>query len=564
MDKDLSVAELLEKYPYLKKLSNYLFLSKSDYDRYLLAEKIKYNEAKEISVTLLKDLFLKAEYYSFVENLFNDETASLNISTILGGDTYGRLTITKVELLQVASELLAKEKNPFISEKLAILKAQISGQKFYENNQNQEFKVKIEGTEYVFKIKDFLDFLSLDTIDFLDACLSPDISLIKGVPKAYFFYALKQCINENVINNHYFSKEFLTHYQDLVNYSLYDFEAINTFQETKDPNLAQIKISPELHDYILQDLPANYNVLEKIAYIYIMLCKTLTYDEEFYAVHQHGTVAQKHEDVNNVALITPTHNKVVCYEFNAILAKFFQELGINFETHQTFAEKFGGGHAFLDCRIGKYLLHADSVVTILKGDIASAKFNQPLNGLKAFNRNLETRKEMQDVIKKVYENIAIKEKSAEEHRVMAQITFAQLMQEYRQKSDIKEISFAERFDIFLRKVNGIPQIGIDRLSYLLRIEKILFTIEELDNIINIQIISSKETNDEAVAKGIVIITVNEKGIKGHNDSNLYYLYNPGESIRLITKEELFNKFASGIFEYMIDENIPGISGGGRK
>ena len=46
MDKDLSVAELLEKYPYLKKLSNYLFLSKSDYDRYFMAEKIKYNATK--------------------------------------------------------------------------------------------------------------------------------------------------------------------------------------------------------------------------------------------------------------------------------------------------------------------------------------------------------------------------------------------------------------------------------------------------------------------------------------------------------------------------------------
>jgi hypothetical protein len=145
------------------------------------------------------------------------------------------------------------------------------------------------------------------------------------------------------------------------------------------------------------------------------MCKILTYDEEFYAVNQKGEVAKKHEQIENINNITPQNNKVVCYEFNAIYAKLLEELGINFEVKSaTGKDDFGGGHAYLEFRDGKFLLMADSVISILNSDLFNAKMNLCLNGLSCINTNSDTRKEFQEIAAKVYGLIVLQEKESKE------------------------------------------------------------------------------------------------------------------------------------------------------
>lgn len=560
MDRDLSIDQLLEKYPYLNYLAlKMIYLTKREYDQYNEDEKINYGFAKYISKSLLKDLFLKDDFYKIVLKLFANEIEELSIAYISGGELFGKFELSKADILKCAEKYLELDDNLEIKQKWEFLHDKISYRKFYEQNKDKNFSINIEGKDYTFKIKDFLDFLSLDTIDFLNICLSKDIPNIKGVPKAYFFYALRECLNKKIIDNNYFPKEFLTHYNDLINYSLYDFQTINTFLKTDDPNIEKININEQLHDYILKDMPTEFNLLEKVIYIYIMLCKTLTYDEEFYVMHQYGEVTKKHEDIKHLMAINQENNQVVCYEFNAIFGKFLQELGINFVTKQAFLEKFGGGHAYLDFRVNKYFIHADSVTGILKGDLVFAKFNQPLKGLSSFNRNLETRKEFNEILEKVYKYINERKENVKPKTE----TFASLVASYRKCSEIKEISFAERLDILLKKTEDLPEVGLDKLAYLLNIAKILFTIEELDNVIDIKIMSNKETSDEKLARISIIITVNEKGIKNNYQDNLYYLYNPGEDVRSISREEIFSKLSNKVLEYMDNGAIPGISVGGR-
>ena len=197
MDKDLTVAELLEKYLYLKvSVQNILLLTKKEYDEYEQTEKIKYGFTKSISISLLKDLFQKEEYYKYVLDLFLGKMDSLKIGYILAGDLRHDLELTKLELLKVVEKLLSKEPIPKIKEQYEILKEKIAFSKFYEKQKDQEFKITIEGQDYTFQVKDFLDFLLLDTLDFIDVCLNNKITSLKGVSKAYFFYALETPFKE--------------------------------------------------------------------------------------------------------------------------------------------------------------------------------------------------------------------------------------------------------------------------------------------------------------------------------------------------------------------------------
>ena len=74
-------------------------------------------------------------------------------------------------------------------------------------------------------------------------------------------------------------------------------------------------------------------------------------------------------------------------------------------------EAYGAGHANLEFRSDKFLVSADSVTSILQGDIMQAKLNQPLVGLKCVNRNQQTQQEFKQSLTKMYQLNAQQEKS---------------------------------------------------------------------------------------------------------------------------------------------------------
>ncbi len=562
-----NIQALLKEYPYLKDIAQtHLLLTESDYKKYEKDAQLKYGFAKTISINLFQELFLNPHYYVYVEKLFNDEINQLVISYVSNGDTMGRIELTKSELLTSLKKIVVETNNEQLAFKYQFLANLASFAQYQKKVAKEEVTYNIEGQDYTFKMQDFITFLTLDNFDFVRICLDNEIKTIKGVAKKYFFYALSKSITQQTLDNYLFSQSFVTHYQDLTSYSLVDYQAINTLMTTQDPNISQIQVNQELHDLIYRDMPQDYTTLEKAIYIYIKLCKTLTYDEEFYAGLQRGKVAEKHEDIKHVATISPTNNKVVCYEFTAIYGKLLNELGLNYKNYQTFEEKFGGGHAMLYFRLDKFLISADAVVTILQGDIAEAKFNHPLKGLHANNRSPETRAEFKKAFLKVYEYLARQDKSIGEYPFMQNESFAQIVAKYRQLNPkLPDITLAERLDILLARLNDINKVGIDNLTYLVTLRKILFSEEELRNIIKFTIISNSETLSQETIRASVIITVNENGLRENPEANAYYLYNPNESIQRITKEEIIKNLTLNIYHYLNTVDIiPGINYGGRK
>ena len=295
------------------------------------------------------------------------------------------------------------------------------------------------------------------------------------------------------------------------------------------------------------------------------MCKLLTYDDEYYAVNQRGQATLKHKDIHYVSSITPTQNKVVCFEFNLIYSKMLSQLGIHFcsDYKGMVGEAYGSGHANLEFRSGKYLVDADSVTGILQGDIMRAKLNQPLVGLKCINRNAETKEDFRKSITKMYQLIAQQEHSvSEEQSIERYDTLEELLNEYaKTTTNLQDVSLDERFSILIDKVNSTGMVGIDALSYILQLRKILFTQEQRDQNFAVTILRNNEPFDEdRIAMASVIFTVNDQHFVDNPERNRYYYFNPNHELVLISKDELQSKFDNGILEYVEknDPRIPGI------
>ena len=312
-------------------------------------------------------------------------------------------------------------------------------------------------------------------------------------------------------------------------------------------------------------MPDNLSTLEKAIYIYIKMCKVLTYDDEYYAVNQRGPATIKHKSIEHLSSITPSNNKVVCFEFNLMYTVFLSELGVNFESNYKglIDESYGDGHANVGFRIGKYIISADSVRSILHGDMMQSKYNQPLQGLRICNSNEETQKEFREAMSKIYRLIAMQEKSiAENQRIEYVPDLEELIEEYKGVTDsIKEISLSEKISILLYKISTNKTIGIDALSYLLQLRKVIFNNLERSQNIAISVVRDNiNVTEDRIAVASAIIAISVEGFHKNEDDIVYYYYNPNYGLVKMAKDEIEDRFRKGEFEYIEKDNplIPAI------
>lgn len=456
---------------------------------------------------------------------------------------------------------------PEEQEKLNILKNSISFKKFLEEFKRDNYNINIDGTEYFIPVEQIISFMQLPNKQFDNLCSNVEIQEINGVKREYFIYAAFNFFRENEILEEYLLPDIIIdHYNDINSLQKIDLQAINKHLETTDTLYQNVQIDNALENKILSLLPADTTLLEKAIYIYIKMCKLLTYDDEYYAVNQKGYATLKHKNADHVSSISPENNKVVCYEFNLIYTKLLDKLGIHFKSYYKclVGEEYGSAHVSLDFRVGKFLVMADSVTSILLGDIMQAKLNQPLIGIKCINRNLQTQQEFKESLSRMYQLIASQEKKlTKSSQVEHTQTLDELLDEYSKSTDnIQEISLDERLAILIDKVNSTEMVGIDSLSYIIQLEKILFTPEQIGKNIAFTIVRNNiPTDDSKIAMASAIFTLNEQGFQEKPNQNIYYYFNPNSKLISITKEEIQNRFNDKVFEYILekDPRIPGIN-----
>ena len=135
--------------------------------------------------------------------------------------------------------------------------------------------------------------------------------------------------DNDLLNKFEVDKEIRDKYTDIKNFARVDFQAFDKLLETKDTLYKEIELDKDFHDYIMNGMPDGATDIEKAVFVYLKMCRTLSYDEEFYARNQ---PADMHSSIDLVQHINLDNKDVVCYEFNLMYAKFLDELGIKGRT----------------------------------------------------------------------------------------------------------------------------------------------------------------------------------------------------------------------------------------
>lgn len=507
----------------------------------------------QYSVELLEYTLNDEQTFKTLFNLFqNVHKFKIASNSSADDETYEYEKIPFLEAIEVARDKGLIKLNRITYSRYKTLLDLISYGILKKQLQNKTIQAKVDGITYNIPANKIIEFLELDTKNLDDYINTPNR---KGsISKEAFLYIVRRfIIREKLMDNFIFPENIEKRITDIVNYEILDFESQNTYLSDENSLTSKTNLNPELIEAITKDIPANYSTLEKAIFIYIKMCKILSYNDEFFAAKQRGLAAEKHRMIDYIETISPQFPEVVCYEFNAIYAKMLHSLGINFQRECfSWKNKYGDGHENLSFRVGKYIIEADSSRQILTGDLFNAKVGNSIKGLKCRNQNFDTYMEFDEILRKVYKDIKKEDKS----------TFSEALKEYEELTNAKQahIPFNTRFDIFLEKIRTSSFNGLNIMSYILRLVNVLFNEEEREHYIDFEIIRDNNPKDEdKIVATCGIITMNEKGILKDEEHNKYYIYINGE-LKRILKRTLIRNIITGTLGFIDSEEqyIPGI------
>lgn len=558
------IQDCIAQNKYLQKMQSYvLFITYNEFERLQNGPKIKIN-GQELSIEYLTRMITDDKYYDYIYRYFNKDIDNFYITYLINGDTGKSLVYSKTNIFKGLEQLILSADiplSPKVLERFEKLKSLVSFNKFFEVVKDDSYEITIDNKEYKIPVKEMLEIMFLPNSEFHELCKDRNKKNINNIPKEHFIYACFDFfVNNNIINNYLLPDEVVVKFYEIEDLKAIDLQAINCYLNIEDKLYQDVTIDSSLREAILTGMPQEANPLEKAIYIYIKMCKILTYDDEYFAVNQKGQATIKHKDINYISKITPQNNEVVCFEFNLIYSKFLSELGLNFQSDykNMIGEEYGVAHSNVQFRYNKFLIKADSVVSILQGDLVLAKLNQPLLGLWCINKNEDTKNEFEECMTKMYNLVINQSKQVSENEITS---FDDLLKQYETiTKNIKSIDLAEKIDILTKKINTLDFSAVDSESYVLQIRKIIFSKKERQENVSAIIVRNNQTLTEKIASSCLIFTLNPDGFETHPSNNLYYYYAPGKPIFLVTKDELESRFQEGILEYIEadDPKIPGI------
>lgn len=579
---DERVYEIIEKDPskaFLETIAkNKILIISPNTEKYLDdVDKLFLSENKKVSKKLFIDMISHDDTFEKIKKIYEKGSHGVYVCYVREDGSYvAQHNFSRMSIIDLIKQIDI-EKEESITERCKLLLDYVSYDKYKERTKNNNYEISIDGKEYKIPIRLIYQFIESDTDYFYSVIKNNDS--YEGIPIRVFLYAVNDYYKKNDILENYDLDSNLrmsidSKLTEIRSSKTVDIEMVNSYLDT-NTFFDNIEINRELHDYIMCGIPSDFDELEKALYIYIKMCKTLTYDEEYFAVNQKGPLSLKHKTIDYIKNISLEKNEVVCFEFNAIYSKLLKELGINYKHYvgtvngyneqdeQEFDEdffKYSEGHEFIKFRCGKFLVKADSVTTILLGDIMKAKFNQPLLGLCCENKNEQTVAEFNKILYKVYKYISENEPRISPNKVDETESFEEIVEEFVGCTDKMEVvDIRDKVDILITKVNSTKTSGIDAFSYLLQLRKILFSEQEQKDNIKISVIRK---SGEDYAKTTSVISTKIPNSEGEVKVRRY-IFNPGSPLVPITQEELQEQFDNGSMGYVQEQDpkIPGIKVG---
>lgn len=556
--------------PYSQIIENEIITTPKDVAFLSSSEKIKLSNNHELSSELLKRcLSVDAYYYSATKHMHEDNPlgnvlrASLLVYMSDEDIKRGMADIYSVESINSKSDLvrglIALEESGQLGElsdtekeRLDEFKELTSTRAFAEKMHGATYETEVDGKNVTLPVDNIITFLNLSPDDLKKICTTDPDGKIGQLSKPEFAYAASEYLKKNKVTENYVLPDniekrigFLTSGQYI------DFSAVNKLMETKDTLYEKVELNPDLHDAIIEKMPEGISRLEKAAYIYAKMCTILTYDNRFIAANQKGEAAEKHKSLDYVSQISPENNEVVCFEFNMIYAKMLDEQGLHFKSEykDMIGEDYGDGHANLEFRDGKFIVQADSVASILGGDIARAKLGLPLTGFECESPNKRTQKEFQDKVNAMYELVQSQERENDPWNEYDSLT-----------ENLYPVEFDEKKAILLDRLKSTNLRGIDAMTYALQLRKALFSEQERRDNISVVVLRNNAVNGEGPKlEAGAVIAMNGSNLDDQPSETSYYYLSSNKELSSITLEDVKSRLNDGTFEY-IERNDPKIPG----
>ena len=309
--------------------------------------------------------------------------------------------------------------------------------------------------------------------------------------------------------------------------------------------LYQKKLTNEnLKKTIYQNIPTDFSDLEKSIYIYIKLCQYLSYDPNYFT--NKNLYKNIHEEFENTSKIGSNTNYAICYEFTTIYSEMLKDMGkeVSVTTKLDMDEtdkgefiftNYADSHANLKYVVDNIIVSADATLSILNGDLINAKMQNKLNGLQCLNVEPEAKKQFDDALNKVYNNLKLPNS---------------LFKKYH--DDVVNKPLVDKLKILFDDISDKNFSATDFVSYITNIKHELFTTNELDWNLKINYIGKNNNHNQYP---VVLFLVNTNDIKNAQEDTVQYLYDPlDKKITKMTKEELEKMFSEGKL-FFIDEQL---------
>lgn len=195
-----------------------------------------YNDTDKIVVSKSQYPLALLEYAltdpSFYDNLLsitkNEHKFTINSASPLEEDEHEYEKIPFLEAIEVAVDKGLIKLNKLLYQRYKALIDQISYKAFKQKYSGEPLKAKVEGKTYIILGSEVIKFLELDNNE-LDYLLSKP-NQKDCIPKEAFLYMIRKfIIRENIKDNFILPEQIEERMNEIINYEILDFEAINTY-----------------------------------------------------------------------------------------------------------------------------------------------------------------------------------------------------------------------------------------------------------------------------------------------------------------------------------------------
>lgn len=527
---------------YISRNSNDSYITLETYQR--LVDKYHYDD-DEITPPLLRYL-IKHEIPNMKKTFLGEDCIYHSIYPIAkdGEIDYGHtIDITRRRLLEAAKKYyeegyLSKKE----LDKLDYLQRACSYETFLKLHQNEEYiYTNPFRKNHSIKIIEMIKFLELPQEELEQVLEENPLNL----SKREFVHLIKTFFQkEQTTEKYFFPEEML----EKINYltEKVDTAALECHLDDRPFYYPYIQVNEELWDDILSKIPEDFNNLEKAYYIYYQLCKTFTYNEDYFVLGEtkKETGISIDRKIYNLKKLNKKNNQVVCYEILAIFEKFMNHLNIPYDMTNTLG---GSGHSIsyeshkrMSLIIDEFLLEADATRGVISGDMPLAKENRSLEGFICLNYNEETQEKFNASLKKVHDYIKETEKQ--------ETSFFDIVDSYQsliEEDQSFEITVADKLSILVNSISQTELSETDRLVYISELTKILFPDGICQNYFVLEYLDGERLP--------VVTTIFEykKSPTSPSKDSQYFAYSTKKGLEFKSHEEIQESFEKEKYEYML-------------